>query len=343
MLGEKMWSDTEEDVYEWKYTCPKCVMHQEGLATENEALSFILNACGKLCSIKRKHEKFLSTMASAAEAFPAMAETRKGGVRRLVMFTLTVKDLSDLWSPLMEFLLRKKAQVNKRTEALSEHARLADELKATTDPQRAIQLLEELEGMDLHTACLAFASEVDQDKYLLASSYSDEWCRQVAPSGEVIGYKRSWYVCEGNTGWGRCKGLAESKAWGRRFEDPLATKQRWNCKFCNGRYKTKYGQLVEVLCPSDDTRYYFKASVPDWDHQDVRAMDHEKRLAPKSAKGLYDAMESLVPASGLMISEMITDPAAFWSGTVTPGHYMILGDMESLPKFEWDEIFNFVP
>jgi len=291
--------------------------------------------------INKRHSDYVEATKKAKLLFPTLGTKR--GLRELVMKSLTRESLVTLWDPLAEFILRKKNQMNLRGEALAAHDNLKERLRVCKDPKEGLLLLEEMEAMNLHVAPLAFADRgpEEQDRLLLASSYSDEWTRTLGPNGELTGYKRSWYICQGNTNYGRCTGLMESKAWRRKNADPNATGQKYNCNLCNGRYRTKYGQLVEVLSPEDQEHYWFRADVPDWDHEDVRAMKHEKHLSPKSAENLFAALESIAPTKGAMV-EAATDAKDFYWGAVVPGTYKVIGPVDELSFFKWDEIFNFV-
>ena len=71
---------------------------------------------------------------------------------------------------------------------------------------------------------------------------------------------RSYYTCQSGGEGYECLTVITSKAWRRRFEDPLATKQRWKCTWCGAKYKTWMGVIIEIK--KDGVFYYLKAEIP---------------------------------------------------------------------------------
>ena len=59
--------------------------------------------------------------------------------------------------------------------------------------------------------------------------------------------------------------------WVRRFEDPLATKQRWYCKLCGTKYRCKFGVIVK-----NGLAMYCKAGFPRDHMKDTKAVVIER-------------------------------------------------------------------
>ncbi|MFM7989580.1 MAG: hypothetical protein ACKPKO_60725, partial [Candidatus Fonsibacter sp.] len=124
----------------------------------------------------------------------------------------------------------------------------------------------------------------EQYRFLMASSYSDEWVRKGSS------YLRMWYICQRRTdtvNWegnqnGRCLHLTTSKNWDRFKEDPLAPGQSYMCA-CGAGYKTLSGVRIELHIQGVG-RCYCRAPVPDWHVEDSRAMLYEEKYNPMTQK-----------------------------------------------------------
>ena len=62
-------------------------------------------------------------------------------------------------------------------------------------------------------------------------------------------------------------------------EDECATGQRWYCKICSARYKTKFGMLIEIR--NYQHVYFALTKCPNMDIEDVRAMHLEATHDPR--------------------------------------------------------------
>ena len=341
MMSTKQWID--DDAYTITRVCVECVRVKFSLPTDNAAYAKIKEESGRIDQIKRRHKEYVETTSQITELFPAMQVQNKRGVRVMVRKAISRKTMQDLWDPLIEFILLKKQQLGRRGAALEEHSELVERLRVCTDPVEGVKLMEELEQLQLHVQPLAFSNETEevQDRYLLASSFSDEWTRKVGPAGELLGYKRSWYICKGQSSWGRCAGLMASKAWRRKNEDPLMKGQKYYCNLCNNKFNHSWGQLMEVLDPEDQQHYFYTCDTPPWDVEDVRAMHAERHIAPKSPEILFEAMQQIGPTVGLMVEEE-NNPGAYWFNKVIPGTWKRIRQVDDLPHFKWNEIFNLV-
>ena len=120
---------------------------------------------------------------------------------------------------------------------------------------------------------------VMQDRYIMASSYADEW------TSSLYGNFRFWHICLALTGeWlydenrhDTCRHVTLSKKWDTLHADPLACGQRWYCS-CVAKYNATWGVLVEMKFNSEQGVRYFRADAPDDHVKGALAMHHEKTL-----------------------------------------------------------------
>ena len=152
----------------------------------------------------------------------------------------------------------------------------------------------------------------------------------------------SWYICQGNTGpWDYekktqtpCYRIMESNSWNKLHPDPLATKQHWCCS-CSMKFNARWGQIVEMSTLNSETmkveKCYTKSDVPNWDHEDMRAMALEENLGPTSASEFYEKVKSVKVALGAFI---VKDEQGF---------HRIASEkiFNSLPEFKWSQLYNF--
>ena len=123
----------------------------------------------------------------------------------------------------------------------------------------------------------------------------------------MVGLITSYYICLGKYGDGStCLMLIPSKDWVRNGIDPISC-NKWYCtsQDHNNKYKASWGQVVIVqrLFKGEWQRYYMRAKVPEWDKEDIRAMDIEEKLASKTdtPMDIYDKMERLVPTTDELV------------------------------------------
>jgi hypothetical protein len=173
-----------------------------------------------------------------------------------------------------------------------------------------------------------------QDRFIAASSYSDEWV-----SSEFTHF-RMWYICLAKSSWDynlgcheTCRRMILSKKWATKHSDPLQSRQTWYCT-CEAGYKAAWGVVLEVKFRTQAGVFYFRASAPDDHTKDTLALWHEKSLKPESPEALYRAVPSVAPTLTEIVS--VIDPEA--------GVYRIASReaLEDIPQFEWDYIFSFI-
>ena len=186
------------------------------------------------------------------------------------------------------------------------HMELAKRLKSAKTGVEAKALLEEVEKVFEQDEYLAFAKHGKemQARFMMASSYSDEWVRKGSS------YLRTRYICQRRTdtkNWegdqkGRCLHLTTSKNWDRFQEDPLAPGQSYQCA-CWAGYKTLSGVIVEMHIMGVGRRYV-RAPVPDWHVEDARAMLYEEKYQPMTPEELYEKVPVCRPTVGDIILEI---------------------------------------
>ena len=112
------------------------------------------------------------------------------------------------------------------------------------------------------------------------------------------------------------------------LNDPLAVKQRWYCKNCKSRYKTRFGVLIEFK--GKGIAHYCYAELPPLHMYDAKGMMVE-RMHPgiQTPENLYEAVPSLKPAA-----ENLLVP------TQHEGHYKIVGndELKGCVKLSWDHL-----
>ena len=250
-------------------------------------------------------------------------------------------ELSAMWMTLSRYIVRKRRVMEKWVESVNRGDRLIGELRECTDPVREDAIYDELERLPDAERDLAFEGGPDQQACIKACSYSDLWLRQYDSCGNVIGVITSYYICLGRfSDRTDCLMLIPSKEWEREGVDPLGC-NRWFCTSTRHyeRYKAAWGQVV-VLRRFEQGEWvtcYMRARVPEWDKEDVRAMDVEENLCQGGERALevFHRLEKIIPATdGLVV------PAA----DARDGSVRLRSreDLARMPWFSWDDIYGMV-
>ncbi len=322
-----------EDTYYEVQTCMKCVGVEMGIP-EKEAQAIVL--AGPIAHKKARYENMMEGKAMAAIKISGMASCSRTERRELTMNTMI-----ELFGPLAKHIVRKQQALQKVHTDTLRHKELAEKLAECSDFESEQEILKEMEGLEVSDGWLAFEQEIDQHAYIAAASYSDCWTIIRDARGKVTGGVNSWYICRALTGpWDflankatPCFRITESKKWDTKFDDPLATGQRWYCS-CGAKFAAKWGQVVETSTLDLSTlkvmKTYMKSDMPDWDAQDVRAMEMEESMAPRSAKALYEMVKAVKPA----LCEFIVKDSE--------GHHKLDGQeiFDALPVFLWKQLHN---
>ena len=325
--------DEDSHWFEWQYICIPCKAIEWDVPL-NEARARVMDESQVFDLKVHRVNRYKHAIDNAQSTFPAIKHMKK--LRKIVLVQLTQEKMASAWEPLGEMIIRKIQQLKNMNAENEEHRRLSQELKECTDPDRGLELLEQLEALDTSETSdmLAFKGEL-QDKFLLAASYSDTWTVVRSSTGKVIGGVRSWYVCLCD-----CKGkeppcgtLILSKKWALKNTDPLAPRQGYYCHMWH-KYNASWGQIVEITI--DGAHYYMRAEVPSWDLEDIRAMDLESKSVYTSPEQLYNAVSE---ASPQLMSPDFMSPVEGHDG-----HFKVhcIEDLMKQPLFEWEQVFNFV-
>ena len=73
--------------------------------------------------------------------------------------------------------------------------------------------------------------------------YSDQWFKLQKGEGA---FNVFYICCAGGAEW-PCNTVIESQLWDRLQDELQASRQRWYCKCCSARYRTKFGVMVEIV------------------------------------------------------------------------------------------------
>jgi len=157
-----------------------------------------------------------------------------------------------------------------------------------------------------------------------AAAYSDRWFKD--ERREI----RMYYIClSGGTQW-PCNTVIESKAWARLNEDMEAIGQRWYCPICKGRYKPKYGVLVELI--NSNFACYFRGEVPPYDIQDARMMHVEEDF--KQFTTPQELLNALPNPKPLARGDFLTETS--FEGCYTFNVEMMAG----IEFIDWSQFYN---
>ena len=305
----------------WEYTCVKCYAMEHSMPLAVAKLEFLKTNSGRRNSLDRVHH-FTFALMNAKARYPGMSAS---GLREISFETMT-----DLFVPLAAFTIRKIEQMERIKSVTEEERLLAEQLLATSNPIEQAELFLKLEALDWSVPDLAFQThgKDEQQKFIFASSYSDEWVALPADpkTGEIRSAVRSWYICLSND----CRTLICSKDWDRfNKNDPMATGQRWYCTCCGARYKTAWGQVVEVMHDGDSL--FFRAEIPEHQFEDIRAMSYESTLNPATPMDLFTQVPTAKPSCFDEIMRKMDKE----------GHFKMLIDPKTLPQWSWHQIYNF--
>jgi hypothetical protein len=240
-----------------------------------------------------------------------------------------------MFDGIIEFVVLKRKALQEMVTDLKVQQSLLDELKTCKNPQRISEIMNEIEAMNhSEKEYIAFkdktTGEVQWDKWV-ASTYHDE-----LTSSDSSTF-RYWFICKAGGQW-PCNSLILSKKWGRKFEDPSASKNKYRCTVCGANYKTIWGVLIEVTETDQYGRptalYYMTAEPPNEDVLDVKAAQIEATLAKRArtAREVYDAIPSFAPSVSSVVS--VVDEQA--------GQYKVIDDafLKTLPVWRWADIFT---
>ena len=170
----------------------------------------------------------------------------------------------------------------------------------------------------------AFADHATPHLMRNAAVYSDRWFK------EGVKEFRVYYVClAGGTAW-PCNTVIEFMAWDRLKDELEATGQRWYCKCCKAKYKTKYGVLCEMI--NGNQACYCLADLPPNDVQYAKLMQIQKDFKQFNTPAeLLAALPSINPLAR----------GDFLQATVHAGHFKFNKPMmEGLETLTWSQLYN---
>jgi hypothetical protein len=156
-----------------------------------------------------------------------------------------------------------------------------------------------------------------------AADYSDRWFK------DGIREFRVYYICVAG-GAHPCNTVIEAMAWDRFKKELEATGQRWYCKMCYAKYKTKYGVLVEMI--NGKQACYCLGAIPPFDISDAKLMAIQQQFSQYSTPAeLLAALPTIKPlARGDFLKE-----------TSYEGHYTFNAEMMvGLETMNWSQLYN---
>jgi hypothetical protein len=314
------------DSWERVFSCNGCIMRREDLPDTAVTASWIVTNHPGFQRKSMQVAAFNHARDNGKKEFPMMG---RSGIRQLQRDSLV-----ELFAPLADAFSRKRQHMEVLGSRHAHHQALALKLKSVTTTAERDVILSELDAVFQRDFLLAFADSTPevQDRFHLASSYSDEWVSSPA------GHLRMWYICRGRTGgWdvstlssAECLRLITSKKWDTLYEDPLAPGQRWWCS-CGTRFKCRYGVICEIETRGIEGTQYARAWPPNEHVEDGRALFYQDTIKPSSPEDLYEQVPVVGPqCSAGMIT--IHDEAK--------GEYVIDRAFDaSLPVWEWAHMF----
>jgi hypothetical protein len=193
----------------------------------------------------------------------------------------------------------------------------------------------------------AWADKGDlQKQFCRASDYTDEWFNSHRNGGTYA--MRCYYVCMALTGpWDfrnnvacRCGTLTRTDMWERKFDDPLATGQKWYCgdtNNCAARYKTKFGMLVEFVMGNQ--AFYCRAPICDFHAFDAKALLIQEKVAHLALTNPHDLLAHIPKvepvAVGTHFRQVLRD-----DGRPKEGVYKFAPDtFDALPEMQWASLY----
>ena len=127
-----------------------------------------------------------------------------------------------------------------------------------------------------------------------------------------------------------CNTLILAMEWDRLHDDVTSTKQRWYCKECHAKYKTKYGVMVEITMGT--RAFYALAELPPVQVMDAKLMAVGEMFENfKTPEEFLEALPQIKPL----------DKKTFLTPTQNVGHYKFNDNMiKDVPKFQWTQLYN---
>ena len=269
---------------------------------------------------------------------PPLSKKQKKQIRLQVVRSLT--KVADLFTPYLHLIKAKRGDEEdqvKAAQAFSKWANGNDPADLEALCQEGFALEEKLQ--EAANKQRAFESKgEDQVRFVNAADYADNWV-----SNEAGDQFNVYYICrcDQGAGWGNCNTLIQSKEWDTLHEDPMAVKQRWYCRNCGGKYKTRYGVLIEWKLQG--VAHYLLAELPPPHLWDVKGMIIEARFGENcgTPEELFKLIPTMAPASTNYFQPRTG--LGWKTGMTLEGHFEILNmdHLQMLPKFPWDQFYHF--
>ncbi len=252
-------------------------------------------------------------------------EIRNRAVIKMSTMTSFFKPMADilfLKNTDMEAALKAAAKLQKWIDA--GHSMKEDGIQEDDEEDATIGDNLEIDFENTLYKQRAFADHETPHLMRNAADYSDRWFSQGKREFRV------YYICiAGGTEY-PCNTVIEAMAWDRLKKEMEATGQRWYCKVCHAKYKTRYGVLVEII--NGRQACYCLGDLPPFDIQDAKLMKIEETFKQfTTPQELLDALPSIKPLAR----------GEFLKPTMHDGHYSFNKTMmEGLESMNWSQLYN---
>jgi hypothetical protein len=327
--GEKPiddWEDDPKQPFHFAYMCHACVKIEGGHETDVLAWEHIFAMNGTAKYKRARVAKFNHSKKVISHSFEAMHVSKS----KHALYQLTRNSVKTVFEDIIDLIQLKVRSLELLASSVVKHAALREELAGTTNIERIKEIVDAIaDENEKDHAMLAFKDNVTGKTdwgMWKASTYHDQYVQT------THGYMRYWFVCMAGGNEYTCMTAILSKLWDRKFPDPTAVRNKWRCTFCNSNYKATWGVFVELRI--GDKIYCLRASVPDDDTLDIKAMDLERQFKNNAStpQELYDAIPMIAPTTTQYV--VCLDEAK--------GQYKLIGKKEYLllPEWKWKDVLQ---
>jgi hypothetical protein len=319
------WEDDPEAEFHWAYMCHTCVKIAGEHETDAAAWQYMFDKNGTAKKKQARVDKFNRTKQVLEHSFEAMHVSQG----KHALYQLARISVKPVFENIIDLIHLKVRSLELLASTVDKHAALREELAGTTNIERIKEIVDMIaDENEKDHAMLAFRDKVtgrtDWGMWK-ASTYHDQYVQT------AHGHMCYWFVCMAGGKEHTCMTAILSKLWDRKFPEPDAVKNKWRCTYCNSNYKATWGVFVELRI--EDKIYCLRASVPDDDTLDIKAMDLERQFKEASTpQEIYDAIPMIAPTETQYVQCL----------DETKGQYKIINKalFMELPEWDWKQVLQ---